>query len=184
MRLDRHPSSEALLGHSGVAVRTLAFGLLLALLAGCASLTRPWEPPEVTLAGLRVKELGLAQQTLILTLAVHNPNDRTLPIKGLTYRLKLEGNEIAQGSSALDRQIPAFGEALADVEVTGSLLTLAQQLPALALKDRPLDWTLTGTATIAEGLLTLPYRYSGQVDPRELLARGEAALRVRRPPAQ
>lgn len=158
--------------------------LLGAALVGCASLTKPWQAPEVALAGLRVKDLGLAQQTLILTLAVKNPNDRTLPIKGLTYRLKLEGNEIAQGASALDRQIPAFGEALADVEVTGSLLALVQQLPALALKDRPLDWTLSGTATIADGLLTLPYRYSGQVDPRELLARGEAALRIPRAGAQ
>lgn len=146
--------------------------ILSVLLGGCASLTRSWEAPEVALKGLRVKELGLARQTLILTLAVHNPNDRTLPIKGLTYRLKLEGNEIAQGASVLDRKIPPFGDALADVEVSGSLLGLVQQLPALALKDRPLDWTVTGTATIAEGLLALPFRYSGQVDPQALLARG------------
>jgi len=151
--------------------RALCLLLPLALLAGCATLTKPWEAPEVALAGLRVKELGLTRQTVILTLAVRNPNDRTLPIKGLTYRLKLEGNEIAQGASALDRQIPAFGDALMDVEVTGSLLGLVQQLPGLALKDRPLDWILSGTTTIADGLLTLPYRYSGQVDPKELLAR-------------
>jgi LEA14-like dessication related protein len=145
---------------------------LSVLLFGCASLTRSWEAPEIALKGLRVKELALARQTVILTLAVHNPNDRTLPIKGLTYRLKLEGNEIAQGASVLDRQIPPFGDALADVEVSGSLLGLVQQLPALALEDRPLDWTVTGTATIADGLLTLPFRYSGQVDPQALLARG------------
>lgn len=162
----------------------LGLVLLLSLLASCASLTKPWEAPEVALAGLRVKELRLAQQTLILTLAVKNPNDRTLPIKGLTYRLKLEGNEIARGSSALDRQIPAFGEALVDVELTGSLLGLVQQLPVLALKDRPLDWTLIGTATIADGLLTLPYRYSGQVEPKELLARGQGALRTPSPRSQ
>ena len=151
--------------------RVLCLLLLLALLAGCATLTKPWQAPEMALAGLRVKELGLTRQTVILTLAVRNPNDRTLPIKGLTYRLKLEGNEIAQGASALDRQIPAFGDALVDVEVTGSLLGLVQQVPNLAIKDRPMDWTLSGTTTIADGLLTLPYRYSGQVDPQELLAR-------------
>lgn len=162
----------------------LGLVLLLSLLAGCASLTKPWEAPEVALAGLRVKELTLARQTVVLTLAMRNPNDRTLPIKGLTYRLKLEGNEIAQGASALDRQIPAFGDALVDLDVTGSLLGLVQQLPALALRDRPLDWTITGTATIADSLLTLPYRYSGQVDPRELLARGDAALRVPPPRTQ
>jgi len=181
----QHPLTSA--GHTNprrALVRSLGLLILAVLLAGCASLTKPWQAPEVALAGLRVQELTLARQTLVLTLAMRNPNDRTLPIKGLTYRLKLEGNEIAQGASALDRQIPAFGDALVDVEVVGSLLGLIQQLPALALKDRPLDWTITGTATIADGLLTLPYRYSGQVDPRELLARGQAALRVPPPRTQ
>ena len=166
----RFPGAPSRLSRAWAA--SLGLALLAALLAGCASLTQSWEAPEVQLADLRVKELGLAQQTVILTLALHNPNDRTLPVKGLTYRLKLEGNEIAHGASALDRQIPAFGDALADVEVTGSLLALIQRLPALALEERPLEWTITGTATIADGLLALPYRYSGEVDPRELLAQG------------
>lgn len=150
----------------------MGLGLLcVALFSGCTSLTKPWKAPEVALSGLKVKELGLNRQTFIVTLAVKNPNDRTLPIKAMTYRLTLEGNELAEGASTLDRQIPAFGEALVDAEVAGSLLGLLPQLPVLALKDRPLDWTVSGTATIADGLLTLPYRYSGQVDPTEVLAR-------------
>lgn len=149
----------------------LSLGLLCAfLLSGCAGLTRTWKAPEVALSSLRVKDLGLARQTFIVTLAVRNPNDRTLPIKAMTYRLKLEGNELAEGASRLDRQIPAFGEAMVDAEVAGSLLGLLGQMPALALRDEPLDWSISGTATIADGLLTLPYRYSGQVDPKALLA--------------
>lgn len=184
MRPDPEPGARVSPLCSRPWILPLGVALLLTLLAGCATLTKPWQAPEVALAGLRVKEVTLARQTVVLTLAMRNPNDRTLPVRGLTYRLKLEGNEIAQGASALERQIPAFGEAVVDVDVTGSLLGLVQQLPSLALKDRPLDWTLTGTATIADGLLTLPYRYSGQVDPRELLARGQAALRAPPPRAQ
>ncbi|MBS1203100.1 MAG: conserved secreted protein [Chromatiaceae bacterium] len=59
---------------------------------------------------------------------------------------------------------------MVDAEVAGSLLGLLGQMPALALRDEPLDWSISGTATIADGLLTLPYRYSGQVDPKALLA--------------
>jgi hypothetical protein len=151
-----------------------------ALLAGCTSLTKPWHAPEVSLAGLRVKELTLARQVAVATLAVHNPNDRPLPIKAMTYRLKLEGKELAEGGGTLERQIPAFGEALVDVEVFGSLLGWGQMLPALALRETPLDWTVSGTATIADGLLTLPYRYSGQVDPQELLAQAARATGARR----
>ena len=153
----------------------LALALLCAaLLTGCATLTQPWKAPEVSLTGLRLKELTLARQVFVATLAVHNPNDRTLPIKAMTYKLKLEGQELAQGASALDRQIPALGDASVDVEVIGSLLGVTQMLPALATRQTPLDWTLTGTATIADGLLTLPYRYSGQVDPQEVLSRAGA----------
>jgi hypothetical protein len=147
----------------------------VALLAGCASLTKPWLSPEVSLVGLQPKELGLARQVFVATLAVRNPNDRTLPIKAMTYRLKLDGKELAEGGGALERQIPAFGESTVDVEVVGSLLGLAQYLPAFAARQGPLDWTVSGTATIADGFLTLPYWYSGQVDPQELLSQAARA---------
>ncbi|MBK5966393.1 Water stress and hypersensitive response domain-containing protein [Thiocystis minor] len=146
--------------------------LMTGLLPGCASLVESWKAPEVALIGLQPKELGLTRQVFIATLAVKNPNDRTLPIKAMTYRLALEGQDVAEGGGALDRQIPAFGETTVDVEVIGSLLGLLQQLPVLALKERPLNWTVSGTATLAGGLITLPYRYSGKIDARELTAGG------------
>jgi len=152
-----------------------ALGLVLlwaAVAVGCASLAEPWQAPEVAFAGFRFKEVTLARQTVNITLAVRNPNDRTLPIKAMTYRLQIAGRDVARGASALDRQIPAFGEALVDLEVEGSLIDLIQQLPRLALKDVPLDWTVSGTATVADGFLTLPYRYSGQVNAGTLLALG------------
>jgi LEA14-like dessication related protein len=142
------------------------------MITGCASLSEPWQAPEVAFAGLRITEFTLARQTFVVSLAVRNPNDRALPIKAMTYRLQVEGGEVAAGASTLDRQIPAFGDALVDLEVAGSLLDLVQQVPALALKDEPVHWTISGTATIADGFLTLPYSYSGQVNARTLLSRG------------
>ena len=66
-------------------------------------MNKPWTAPEVALSGLQVKELGLDKQSLIVTLAVKNPNDPTLPIKAMTYRLALEGHVLAEGASTLDR---------------------------------------------------------------------------------
>ena len=65
--------------------------VLLAVLglAGCGGLTQRWIAPEVALTGLRVKEAGLDRQTLTLTLAVRNPNDRTLPIKAMVRDLRV-----------------------------------------------------------------------------------------------
>lgn len=143
--------------------------LLTISLAGCASLTSQWKAPEVALAHIQVRELTLGSQTFLTTLRIKNPNDRALPIKAMTYTLKLEGNELAEGGGKLDRQIPAFGEEMVDVQVTGNLLAIAQFLPALAIQEEPVHWTVSGTATIADGLLTLPYRHSGKVDPDTLL---------------
>lgn len=147
---------------------------LAALLGGCSSLTQSWKAPEVELLGLQPKTMTLTQQVLIARLKLRNPNDRTLPIKAMTYRLSLEGQELAEGAGELDRQIPAHGEATVDVDVVGNLLSVTQQLPLLLGKNRPLDWTVTGTASIAGGLLTLPYRYSGQVDAQDLISRAAA----------
>lgn len=158
--------------------RIIPTALVVMLLAGCASMTKPWAAPEVGLVGLRAKELGLLRQVFVVTLTVKNPNDRALPIKAMTYRLELEGNQLVAGASAIDREIPAFSESLVDVDVAGNLLAVVAQLPALALKDRPLDWSISGTATIAGGYLALPFRYSGQVDPGTLLAEGRP-LRLR-----
>ncbi|MBV5308673.1 LEA type 2 family protein [Chromatium okenii] len=151
--------------------RLVGLIVVMSQLAGCAgltNLTRPWTAPEVALLQLQPKALGLTRQVLVATLAVKNPNDRTLPIKAMTYRIGLEGQDVAEGGGALAQQIPAFGSATMDVEVNGSLLTLIQQLPVLALKNRPLDWNIAGTVTIADGLITLPYRYSGKIDPQQL----------------
>jgi LEA14-like dessication related protein len=152
------------------ALRVFLLLLLISLLSGCASLLKPWLTPEVALLQLQPKALGLTRQVLVATLAVRNPNDRTLPIKAMTYQIGLEGQDVAAGGGALAQQIPAFGEATVEVEVNGDVLTLVRQLPALALKKQPLAWSIAGTVTIADGLLILPYRYAGTVDARQLLA--------------
>jgi LEA14-like dessication related protein len=139
-------------------------------LGGCASLTKPWSAPEVAFAGLQPKEIGLNRQSFVVSLLVKNPNDRALPIKAMTYRLYLEGTEIVDGASELDRQIAAFSEETVDVEVNTSLLGLAPRLPLLAMTRDSLNWKIDGTVTIAGGLVTLPYRYSGSVEPGALLA--------------
>jgi LEA14-like dessication related protein len=147
----------------------LLAGALL-LLAGCASVTESWETPEVALVGLQPKALGLERQSFIARLRIRNPNDRTLPVKRMSYRLSLEGNEIANGAGELDRQIPAFGEETVDVEVNSNLLDLLPKLPLLALQNDPLEWTISGTVGVLGGVLSLPYRYSGEIDPRELMS--------------
>jgi LEA14-like dessication related protein len=143
--------------------------LALVTLTGCANLTERGKAPELALVGVTPAALTLDRQTFVVRLRVKNPNERSLPIKAITYHLDLDGNELAHGSSALDRAIPAFGEELVDVEVDSNLLALLAQLPILAARQEKLRWRIHGTVTVGGGLVPLPYWYSGEIDPRDLM---------------
>ena len=155
----------------------LSIAMVLAItLGGCASSVESWQAPEVTLIGIQPREIGLARQSFVLTLAVRNPNDRALPIQAMRYHLSLEGEEIARGGGQLDRLIPPQGEDRVDVEVTGDLLSLAARLPRLARQPGLFEWSLSGTLTLSGGLIVLPYRYSGTLDARQWIETQGASL--------
>ena len=71
--------------------------LVLASLSGCETLQSQVEQPTVKLAGISLVEAGLIQQVYGVTLQVDNPNGFTLPIKGVTYAVKVGGQEFATG---------------------------------------------------------------------------------------
>lgn len=146
--------------------------LVLYFAAGCAGLTASWTAPEVALLGAQPKLLGLDRQSFLVTLGVTNPNDRALPIKGLSYRVQVEGQDLAEGSSALARLIPAGATEQVDVEVGSNLLGLMPSLPQLLLTKAELAWTVSGIAyvEVAGVRLPLPYRHSGTIAPKALLS--------------
>jgi LEA14-like dessication related protein len=157
--------------------RCLMLAVLGAVMAsGCttlsAPLASPWKTPKVALVGLTVKEVTLARQTFGVRLAVHNPNDRALPIRAMTWRLQIEGQDLAEGAAELEQRIPAFGDALVDMEAAGNLVGLTEQAALLATTRGPVAWKVSGTVTLADGLLPLPYWYSGRVDAKALIALG------------
>lgn len=165
----RSPSRRSIVG--------TALAALLLASVGCSAvtkaLTKPWNAPEVEVTSLRPVQIGLQQQTLLIGLRIRNPNDRALPIDAMSYRLSLEGEEIAAGSGELRRRIPAFGEGSAEVSVISDAARLAAKLPALMLQSRPWRYRITGTVTLV-GAIPIPYGYAGEIDPNTLL---RAALR-------
>jgi LEA14-like dessication related protein len=160
---------------SSLRLPAAAFAVAL-LLAACASLTRDWLPPEVQLRSIQPERISLSEQRLKLGLDLKNPNDRMLPIKAMTYKLALEGTQVATGGGALDKQIPAFGAAPVEVEVVADAASALGLLPALALKREPIGYRISGTVTVA-GVVPIPYRYSGEVDPQVLLRAAAGGLR-------
>jgi len=143
--------------------------LLLLVLSSCTQLTEPWTSPEVSMAGFRSGEFTQDRQTFIVSLKVKNPNDRTLPVKGATYALEVEGHAIANGGGELDRQIPAFGEEVVDIEVNTELLDLVRKMPELALTGGRWDYRISGILKLAGGYLPVPFNYGGEVEAADLM---------------
>ncbi len=143
--------------------------LLLLVLSGCAQLTKPWASPKVSMAGFRPGEFTPNRQTFIVSLKVKNPNDRTLPVKGVTYALEVDGHAIANGSGDLDRQIPAFGAEVVEVEVKTHLLDLVRKVPELALTGGRWDYRISGILKLTGGYLPVPFSYGGEVEAADLM---------------
>lgn len=81
-------------------MRTLRLIIAVAAvsLAGCATISA-WtnlQSPQVEVAGIRLKSLGLTSGTFDVTLRVNNPNSVTLDGTGLTATIDAKGSRFAQ----------------------------------------------------------------------------------------
>jgi LEA14-like dessication related protein len=108
------------------------FLLLLATsLAACTGLPLGLEAPKVSVADIRLVGGSLLEQRFRLTLRVHNPNDRDLPLDGLSFVLELNDMEFAQGASNRPVLLQRLGDTLVEVDGVSNLQTVLQQLQQL-----------------------------------------------------
>lgn len=147
--------------------RRFSIAVAVAFLAGCAAL-RP-APPEVSLAAVRVVELGLVEQRLVLVLRVRNPGPRDFVVSGLAYEAELGGKPFARGVSNRRAVIAGYGESLLEVPATARLSGLLEGLLGGldALLDGrtgagELDYRVHGTIEL-EGFGSRPFDRSGKV---------------------
>ena len=95
--------------HNVVKRALLALFTFIAL-AGCALIKPSVEPPTVVLESLRLLPANGLNQRFELGLRVINPNDRPLPINGMSYHVALNGYELINGVSDNIPAIGAFSE--------------------------------------------------------------------------
>ncbi|HEX5515686.1 MAG TPA: LEA type 2 family protein [Gammaproteobacteria bacterium] len=119
-------------------------GLIL-LLTGCATLQPQLEKPQISLVGIDIRELGLLRQRYVLTLSVQNPNAIAIPVRGMSYALRIAGEEFANGVSPKAFTVPSYGETDVEVEMTTNLLsTLSKVQDLLTGKRDMVDYQLSG----------------------------------------
>jgi len=82
-------------------IRALSVTLLASLLSGCSSwVVSGYQEPEVRLLKVQVVKAKLLQQDFKLHFRVDNPNDRSVLVRSLRYKVMLKDATLAEGESS------------------------------------------------------------------------------------
>jgi LEA14-like dessication related protein len=147
------------------AMRVLAAVLMVAVLTGCAY--SHLEKPKLEVVDVQLLKGDLLQQQLKVRMRVRNPNDRQLPVAGITYELAVAGEAFAHGESERDFVVPALGSAEFDVNVTANAATALLRLLAGGRKLDSVDYRLTGKVALSSGMLrSIPFDEQGKINLR------------------
>lgn len=111
---------------------TLGTAFVLIGLSACASLPENMiSKPEVSLRDVQVMGLGFKAQTFLLSFDISNPNPFPLPVKHVSYALKLDGQRFASGETPSEISVPASGDSQFSISVELDLLSTAPRLLAI-----------------------------------------------------
>jgi LEA14-like dessication related protein len=143
------------------AMRSVQLLLVAVALSGCALFVPKLETPRLNIVDIEVVKANFLQQQLRVRMRVENPNDRTLPIQGLSYTVYLSGQEFATGVSDASFVVPALGTAEFNMDVTANA---AGALFAVFSKPRGqgIDYHMKGRVELSHGWLrSIPFEQSG-----------------------
>src|SRR5579863_4541045 len=142
-------------------MKALASTIALLALSGCALFVPKLQAPHLSVVGIELQKGSLWQQKLRVRMHVDNPNDRVLPIKGITYTLDVNGQEFAHGESAASFEVPALGEAEFDMNMTANMAGTIISLLSHG-SDATVEYHLVGRVSLAHGLLrSIPFDQHG-----------------------
>ncbi len=117
-------------------ISLILYSLLIILAAGCASLQTDYETPSVVITDFRaLPSEGIAPRFEI-GLRIINPNREALELKGISYKVKLEGHKVLTGVSNKLPVIDAYGEGSVKVAATADLFGSISLLTDMIQKQR------------------------------------------------
>ena len=136
--------------------------LLVAWLAGCATLPAGTEPPYLSIVSIEPVAVTPLEQKYQLKVRVQNPNDHDLDITGMSYVLELNGHSFLKGVSDSAVTVPRFGEAVIELSGVSTLFGFVRQIQALQGQQQPnLNYRLSGKLGLSGGFGSLPFSYEG-----------------------
>jgi LEA14-like dessication related protein len=129
------------------------------------------QPPKVSFQGLSLGQPTSRGWPVSVTLLLTNPNDQALNLKGYDCELWLEGKSVAQAAGEEPVNLPSQGQTVARVPILVKLPAVMGLLPVLLTPEPPpLHYQVAGgfrLGMVLGGLVRVPFRFQGQVTPKE-----------------
>ena len=141
-----------------------ALGVLVLCLAACSALGPKIEVPQVTLVRVAMTSADIFNQQFMVRMHVENPNDRELPVRGIDYKLFLEGDSFAEGVSNKPFTVPAKGETEFDMIVRTNFVSGVARLMSRLNGRQQVQYVFEGKVlTDISMAKTIPFQESGTV---------------------
>lgn len=154
-----------LVGTMRTLTRAALFVTLLFALGACSTFAPKLESPRLTVMSVAMTSGDMFNQNFLVHLNVQNPNDRELPIKGIDYKLFLQGDSFAEGVTTAPFVVPAQGENQFDITVRTNFVSSLGRLLSRLNGKKSVEYVIEGQVLLSSGLLRkIPFRQSGAVD--------------------
>jgi LEA14-like dessication related protein len=138
-------------------------------LSGCAALGPDLEVPRLSLVSVAMTSADIFNQSFLVKVNVDNPNDRELPIKGIDYKLFLEGDSFAEGESSKAFTVPAKGDIDFDMTVRTNFVSGAGRLLSRLNGRDQVNYVVEGKLrTDISMLKKIPFQETGTVSLKVL----------------
>jgi LEA14-like dessication related protein len=138
--------------------------LCVGLIGGCALFGDKWQSPHLAVVKVDMMDSNILSQRFRIRLRAQNPNDRELPVRGITCKLEVAGEEFGNGVAGEQFVVPAHGEAEFDMLLTTNLAGALLGVAGKKDHGETLDYRLSGKIDLARGLWrSIPFSDSGSL---------------------
>ena len=117
-----------------------------------ATLAPKLEAPRLTVMDVSMTSGDMFNQNFLVHLNVQNPNDRELPIKGIDYKLFLQGDSFAEGVSTAPFVVPALGEKEFDLTVRTNFVSSLGRLLTRLNGKKSVEYVIEGQVLLSSGM--------------------------------
>lgn len=121
--------------------------------------------PEVSLAGINVKKMGLSGAEIVISARIKNPNAFDIDVSQLAYSLSINGTQWAESALSETIKLAEKGETQINIPLKVNLMEIGS---ALLMKSNGLNYQLKGNMNLDTALpmlknVKVPFDKSGVV---------------------